>query len=109
MDGSTEWIVENTWGSDWGTNGYVKIAGRGDTGVDMFGMAPSVMPYTMYDYSSMQNMASAANTVNVDDLTSNTEEEEVVEEVVEEEQNGDDTVQNLAKETADEDVTAEEI
>lgn len=40
LDGSTEWIVENTWGDDWGEKGYAKISSKGDTGIEgmVFGM-----------------------------------------------------------------------
>jgi len=40
LDGSTEWIVENTWGEDWGEKGYAKISSKGDTGIEVmtFGM-----------------------------------------------------------------------
>lgn len=27
----SHWIVENTWGLDWGDKGYAKIAGGGET------------------------------------------------------------------------------
>ncbi len=53
--------MENSWGSDWGEKGYVKmIGGRGDTGIDMYALGASPYPYTLYDYSSMENMRSAA-------------------------------------------------
>jgi hypothetical protein len=53
--------VENTWGSDWGEKGYVKmIGGRGDTGIDMYSLGATPYPYTLYDYSSMENMRNAA-------------------------------------------------
>lgn len=40
LDGSTEWIIENTWGADWGEEGYAKISSKGDTNIEghAFGM-----------------------------------------------------------------------
>jgi hypothetical protein len=61
MDGSTEWIAENSFGDDWGEKGYIRVlGGRGDAQIDHYALGMSTIPYTVYDYMSMQNMMSAA-------------------------------------------------
>jgi C1A family cysteine protease len=61
MDGSTEWIMENSWGADWGENGYARVhSGKGDLNLDQHVISPDIIPYTAYDHYSMQQMADAA-------------------------------------------------
>lgn len=43
-EGGSHWIVENTWGQDWGENGYAKIASQGETSLDFFGLGLAVHP-----------------------------------------------------------------
>ena len=49
--------MENTWGSDWGENGYARILGKGESQIDMYAIGMAALPYTLHDYYSMQNMA----------------------------------------------------
>ena len=65
IESGAYWIVENTWGSDWGENGYAKIASSGETHLDFYAIGFAMYPKTMADYYAEQ----AAASVNVQQST----------------------------------------
>ena len=46
----SHWLVENTWGHDWGDKGYGKIAGGGETQLDFFALSFVMYPKTIAEY-----------------------------------------------------------
>lgn len=45
------WIVENSWGSSWGEEGYANImSGHKDLGVDVVAISPAVIPVPFFKY-----------------------------------------------------------
>lgn len=55
-DGPMSWIVENTWGSDWGENGYARIASGGETTLDFYAVSFAIYPKAMAEYYEEQQM-----------------------------------------------------
>ncbi len=55
-DGGAEyWLVENSFGADWGENGFVRVmASDKSTQLDFFAIGVAVYPYTMAEYYNMQ-------------------------------------------------------
>ena len=54
-DGAEFWLVENTWGEDWGENGVVRVlASDKSTQLDFYGIGVAVYPYTMAEYYATQ-------------------------------------------------------
>lgn len=54
-DGSSAWIVQNTWGLDWGEDGYAKIGSGGETMLDFYAIGFAAYPTTMADYYAQQS------------------------------------------------------
>ena len=60
-DGGSSWIVENTWGDDWGEDGYAKIAASGETSLDFYAVSFAMYPKTVAELYADQELQAQMN------------------------------------------------
>jgi len=74
------WIVENVWGSDWGSDGYASvISGHTDLGIDFIGISPKVIPMPLHEWEVEVEAMQAQQEDAVTDLDEEPAEETVIE------------------------------
>jgi cathepsin B len=62
------WIVENVWGTEWGTNGFANvISGHSELGIDFIGIAPRVIPMPLHQWEKEVESYEGQDGVNFDD------------------------------------------